>query len=190
MFDEVYRLQELLACLRTFHSVLARWRRHSSAEERLLASSSLTVWRGLRRVAGILEAHPHARFHPRPIHRPGWVIHSRAAIIAALRRRTTARLGWLAHQLESLGKIAADISAVSRSPEVISACERIHVESRLVAQAAQHENREYAWSERVQKVRAGTPIHSRQGRSSILSSSESISAPSNGLTMDRTLTPI
>jgi len=181
VFEETYRLQALLARLALLHAVLARWDRSAHSEERLLAATSLSAWRGLRAVAGLLAAHPHPRFHPGPIRPHRVATRLRAAGIAIVRGRTTARLRWLTAELENLTRVVADIRAVSRAPAVSDACSRIHEQFKLLGHTARSEDRDCAVRERdcavrerLKKARAAGAVDPRQTPASRLSSSESI----------------
>jgi hypothetical protein len=182
VFDEVYRLQALLARLSRLHAVLGRWLRRAGPEERLLTTASLSAWRALRGVAGLLAAQPHFSFHPPPIRRPRLVIRLQAAAIGLLRGRTSSRLNWLTAELDGLTRVVADIGAVSRAPAVLDACSRIQQQFVILADTARSEDRECLVRERVNKARIATAAdvvsasgaESRQSRPSILSSSDSI----------------
>lgn len=183
MFDEIYRLQALLARLARLHAVLGRWVRRAGPNERLLTTASLAAWRALRGVSGLLAAQPHDSFHPPPIRRPRLAIRLRAAAIALVRNRTARRLRWLTAELEDLRRMGADIEAVSRAPAVFEICTRMRAQFKILVDTARSEDREFAQRrQREQKVRGVTAadfrttaaVETRQSRPSILSSSESI----------------
>ncbi len=162
MFDEVYRLQALLARLSRLHAVLACWVRRPGPEERLLTTASLSAWRALRGVAGLLAAQPHCSFHPPPIRRPRLRIRLRAAAVALLRDGTARRLRWLTAELDGLTRVVADIAAVSRAPAVLHTCTRIQEQFKILIDSARCEEHECAIRrQRLEKGRVTAAVDFR-----------------------------
>jgi hypothetical protein len=143
MFDEVYRLQEFLGRLSRVHAVVGRWfdapaRSVAPARDaRFMQQSSLASWRAMRAVAGLLHAHPNARFHPADLRRRHLGLRVYAAAIDLLLFSRSLRFQWLFGQLDDLGRMAADIRAVSLSLSLSTAFERIQIDLRELLRHAE-----------------------------------------------------
>lgn len=136
MFDEVYRLQELLGRLSLVHAVVGRWfgaPAHAAApagDARFMRQSSLASWRAMRAVAGLLHGHPNARFHPADLRRRPLMRRLYVATIDLMLLTRSMRFHWLFSQLDDLSRMAADIRAVSMSLSLSTAFARIQVDLR------------------------------------------------------------
>ncbi len=138
MFDEVYRLREFLGSLSLLHAVIGRWL-HAPAtaagparDARRMQQASLCAWQAMRAVAGLLHAHPSARFHPANIRRRSLILRWRAATIAMILIPRSLRYQWLLNQLERQSWTAANIRAVSLSLSLSTALARIQTDFRQI----------------------------------------------------------
>ncbi len=136
MSAEVRRLHSILDRASLVHDVINRW--HGHPQVAALKQMSMTAWRCMRSVAGILNGHPNVYLRAKPLGRWRLGIQMPAFLISWTHFSDRSREQWLQSQLQVLSRAVADARSSTLSLEISSLLGRNQIELHHVLASLGH----------------------------------------------------